>query len=112
MEQLNILILTLVSGEEVIANLKDHSETVDGVERKVCYNMVYPFVLTKSGPVRNDQIGIIFTPWKIFSADTSFLIGYDKIINMCAPLPGVVEQYKNTVDAFIKTLAEAMQQQQ
>ena len=111
-EQLNILILTLPTGEEVIANVKDHMETIDGVEKKVCYNMVYPFVLTKSGPVRNDQIGIIFTPWKIFSADTSFLIGYDKIINMCAPLPGVVEQYKNTVDAFIKTLAEAMQQQQ
>ena len=110
-EQLNILILTLQTGEEVIANVKDHMETIDGVEKKVCYNMVYPFVLTKSGPVRNDQIGIIFTPWKIFSADTSFLIGYDKIINMCAPLPGVVEQYKNTVDAFIKTLAEAMQQQ-
>tara|TARA_B100001989_G_C24433967_1_gene410472 strand:- start:218 stop:559 length:342 start_codon:yes stop_codon:yes gene_type:complete len=111
-EQLNILILTLPTGEEVIANVKDHMETIDGVEKKVCYNMVYPFLITKSGPVRDNQVGIIFTPWKVFSADTSFLIGYDKIINMCAPLPGVVEQYKNTVDAFIKTLAGAMQQQQ
>ena len=107
-EQLNILILTLQTGEEVIANVKDHMETIDGVEKKVCYNMVYPFVLTKSGPVRNDQIGIIFTPWKIFSADTSFLIGYDKILNMCAPLPDVIEQYKNTVDAYIKTLAKVL----
>ena len=111
MEQLNILILTLQTGEEVISNLKDHIEVVDGVERKICYNMVYPFSITKSGPIRNDQVGILFTPWKIFSADTSFLIGYDKIVNMCAPLPGVVEQYKNTVDSYIKTLAGAMQQQ-
>ena len=48
MEQLNILILTLETGEEVIANLKDHIEVVDGVERKVCYNMIYPFTLEES----------------------------------------------------------------
>jgi len=104
-EQLNILILTLPTGEEVIANVKDHTETIDGEERKVCYNMIYPFVLTKSGPMKNNQVGLIFTPWKIFSSDTSFLIGYDKVLNMCAPLPGVVDQYKDTVDAYIKTLA-------
>ena len=60
---------------------------------------------------KESNTGSKFTPWKIFSADTSFLIGYDKIVNMCAPLPGVVEQYKNTVDSYIKTLAGAMQQQ-
>ena len=54
--------------------------------------------------------GLIFTPWKIFSSDTSFLIGYDKVLNMCAPLPGVVDQYKDTVDAYIKTLAGVVQQ--
>ena len=104
-QQLNILILTLPTGEEVIANVKDHIETVNDEERKVCYNIIYPFVLTKSGPMKNNQVGLIFTPWKIFSADTSFLIGYDKVLNMCAPLPGVVDQYKDTVDSFIKTLA-------
>ena len=108
-EQLNILILTLPTGEEVIANVKDHTETIDGEERKLCYNMIYPFVLTKSGPMKNNQVGLIFTPWKIFSADTSFLIGYDKVLNMCAPLPGVIDQYKDTVDSFIKTLAGVVQ---
>lgn len=108
-EQLNILILTLPTGEEVIANVKDHIETINDEERKVCYNIIYPFVLTKSGPMKNNQVGLIFTPWKIFSADTSFLIGYDKVLNMCAPLPGVVDQYKDTVDSFIKTLAGVVQ---
>ena len=59
--------------------------------------------------MKNNQVGLIFTPWKIFSADTSFLIGYDKVLNMCAPLPGVVDQYKDTVDSFIKTLAGVVQ---
>jgi hypothetical protein len=106
MEKLNILILTLVSGEEVICNLKDHIETVDDKQTKVCYNMTYPFTLTRSGPIENARVGVVFTPWKFFSIDTSFLIGYDKIINMCSPLPNVIEQYKQAVDAQIKSIAE------
>ena len=108
-DKLNILILTLTTGEELITNLKDHVESVDGVERKVCYNMLYPFALTRSGPIKNQQVGVIFTPWKFFSCDTSFLIGYDKIINMCTPTPSVAEQYKVACDSFIKSLAESMQ---
>ena len=106
MEKLNILILTLVSGEEVICNLKDHIEQVDGKDTKVCYNMTYPFTLSRSGPIENGRVGVVFTPWKFFSIDTSFLIGYDKIINMCSPLPNVVEQYKEAVDSQIRSMAE------
>ena len=108
MEKLNILILTLVSGEEVICNLKDHIEKVDGKDTKVCYNMTYPFSLSRSGPIENGRVGVMFTPWKFFSIDTSFLIGYDKIINMCSPLPNVSEQYKQAVDAQIRSMAETL----
>ena len=52
----------------------------------------------------------MFTPWKFFSKDNSFLIGYDKIINVCAPLPNIIEEYKKVVDTFIRTLAEQQQQ--
>ena len=107
--ELNILILTLSTGEEVICNLKDHVEEVNGTDQKVCYNMVYPFTLTREGPIKNQQVGVIFTPWKFFSSDTSFLIGYDKIINMCTPLPNITEEYKKAVDAYIKTLVEQQQ---
>tara|TARA_B100000902_G_scaffold345716_1_gene351949 strand:- start:1173 stop:1502 length:330 start_codon:yes stop_codon:yes gene_type:complete len=105
-DNLNILILTLSTGEEVIANLKDHTENVDGVDKQVCYNMVYPFTLTRSGPIENQKVGVMFTPWKFFSSDTSFLIGYDKILNMCTPLPNVVEQYKRAVDELLKSMAQ------
>ena len=108
-EQLNILILTLPTGEEVIANVKDHMETIDGVEKKVCYNMVYPFTLTRQGSVHDKEVGVMFTPWKFFSSDTSYLIGYDKIINMCAPLPNVIQEYKRAVDGLLQTLAEQQQ---
>ena len=109
-DKLNILILTLQTGEEVISNLKDHIEVVDGVERKVCYNMVYPFKLEETGKNQNNEIGVAFIPWKRFSCDSSFLIGYDKIINMCAPLPSLTEEYKKAVDILLKTLAEQQQQ--
>ena len=109
--ELNIVILTLVSGEEVIANLKDYVEEKDGVERQVCYNIIYPFKISRQGAVKDQHVGVMFTPWKFFSKDNSFLIGYDKIINVCAPLPNIIEEYKKVVDTFIRTLAEQQQQQ-
>ena len=72
-DKLNILILTLKTGEEVVSNVKDHIETIDGVERKVCYNMIYPFVLTRSGPLQDKQVGMLLTPWKIFSVSYTHL---------------------------------------
>ena len=105
-QKLNIFILTLSTGEEVVANVKDHSETINGEERKVCYNMIYPFILTRSGPIQDKQVGMLLTPWKIFSCDTSFLIGFDQVINMCTPLPSVIEQYKQACDQFIKVMSE------
>ena len=61
-QKLNILILTLSTGEEVIANVKDHIEIIDGEERKVCYNMIYPFVLTKSGPISAIALRVLIVP--------------------------------------------------
>ena len=98
--ELNIVILTLVSGEEVIANLKDYVEEKDGVERQVCYNIICPFKISRRN-IKDQHVGVMFTPW-VFSKDNSFLIGYDKIINVCAPLPNIVEEYKKVVDTFIK----------
>ena len=104
-DNLNILILTLSTGEEVIANVKDHVEKVDGVDQKLCYNMVYPFVLSRQGAIKDNQVGVVFTPWKFFSSDISYLIGFDQVINMCSPLPNVVVQYKQAVDGMIKAQA-------
>ena len=108
--ELNIVILTLVSGEEVIANLKDYVQEKDGVEKQVCYNMIYPFTISRKGEASSSLV--VFSPWKYFSKDNSFLIGYDKIINVCAPLSNILEEYKNVVDTHIKTIAKQQQQQQ
>ena len=107
--ELNILILTLMTGEELIANVKDHTEKVDGVEQKVCYSITYPFRLQTSGPIEGKTAQLTLVPWKFWSCDTSFLLGYDKILNMCTPLKDVTEQYTLAVDNFIKTLAETQQ---
>ena len=104
-DNLNITLITLVTGDELITNVKDHIEKRDGVERKVCYNMVYPFVLTRQGPVKDGKVGVVLTPWKFFSSDVSFLIGYDQIINMCTPKADIVEQYKQAVDGMISANA-------
>jgi len=103
--ELNILIITLATGEEVIANLKKHVEQIDGKPVEVCYNLVYPFVMKEVGR-EGDVQKITFMPWKKYSVDTQFLIGYNYVLNMCAPLPNVLESYKQAVNEFIVTLSE------
>ena len=97
-DNLNITLVTLATGDELITNVKDHIEKRDGVDQKVCYNMVYPFVLTRSGPIKEERVGVIFTPWKFFSSDTSFLIGFDQVINVCTPLQNIIEEYKKILN--------------
>ena len=108
-QKLNILLLTLVSGEELIANVKDHIEEINGVQQKVCYNLVYPFTIKSSGQIDVNQMGVTYKPWKRFSSDNSFLVGFDSIINMCAPLPSIHEGYKRAVDDYITSYVEVMQ---
>ena len=107
-QQLNILLLTLVTGEELIANVKDHIEEVNGVQQKVCYNLVYPFTMKSSGQIDVNQLGVTYKPWKRFSSDNAFLVGFDSIVNMCTPLPSVHEGYKRAVDDYIKSYVEVM----
>ena len=108
-QKLNILLLTLVKGEELIANVKDHIEEINGVQQKVCYNLVYPFTIKSSGQIDVNQLFVTYKPWKRFSSDNSFLVGFDSIVNMCAPLPSIHEGYKRAVDDFIKSYVEVMQ---
>jgi hypothetical protein len=104
--QLNILILTLSYGEEIIANVKKHIEMVDDKPVEVCYNLVYPFKMREQSVDENGRKTVMFSPWKEYSSDTQFLIGYDDIINICAPLPNVLNSYKDAVNFFIETLNE------
>ncbi len=104
--QLNILILTLVTGEEVIANVKKHTEIIEDKPVEVCYNLVYPFKMREQSVDEKGQKTVMFSPWKEYSADTQFLIGYDYVVNMCAPLPNVLNSYKDAVNFFIETLNE------
>jgi hypothetical protein len=103
--ELNILILTLTTGEELIANVKKHIERVDGQDVEVCYNLVYPFVMKEQGR-EGDVEKVFFMPWKKYSGDTQFLLGYNYVMNMCSPLPNVLNSYKDSVNKYIQTLSE------
>lgn len=107
--KLNIILITLVNGEEVIANLQDYYEEVNGEKVKVCYNMIYPFAIINQKPDSNDdRVPVALKPWKFFSIDTSFLISFDKVMNICAPIPSMEEMYKKAVENYIKSLRDAL----
>ena len=103
--ELNIVILTLATGEELIANLKKHVEEVNGEQVEVCYKLVYPFVMHETER-EGDVQKVTFMPWKKYSSDNQFLIGYNYVMNMCSPLPNVLNSYKDSVNKYIQTLSE------
>jgi len=108
--KLNIIIITLVSGEEVIANLQDYYEEVNGEKIKVCYNMIYPFRIIKRDPTADsDRVPVSLVPWKFFSIDTSFLISFDNVMNICAPMPTLETMYKDAVQNYIRSLREILE---
>ena len=59
--------------------------------------MIYPFTLEETGQNKNNQVSVIFKPWKRFSCDTSFLIGYDKNFHKYIPDKRIKTYYFPTI---------------
>jgi|TARA_B100001996_G_scaffold382999_1_gene376751 hypothetical protein len=101
MNEPSIYIVTLVTGDEVITNVQKHIEPVNGVDTEVCYKLMYPFSISDAGEGK-----IELTPWKKYSPEAQFLIGYDHILNMCVPWPTVTKEYEKAVSNFNKILLD------
>ena len=94
----NIMLVTLLNGDELICNVSKHIEVVDGLEQEVCYKLVYPFVVDeKDGK-------LTFTPWKKWSRDTEYLISYDIIVNMCAVWTNMEREFVTASQNYMRVI--------
>tara|TARA_B100001250_G_scaffold86071_1_gene71206 strand:+ start:2569 stop:2892 length:324 start_codon:yes stop_codon:yes gene_type:complete len=98
MELNNIMLVTLLNGDELICNVSKHIEVVDGLEQEVCYKFIYPFV------VDEHDGKLTFTPWKKWSRDTEYLISYDIIVNICAVWPNMEREFATAANNYVKVL--------
>jgi len=99
-----VSILTLKTGDRVIAELKEIFDGEGDDKRGVCLLMEEPYVLSLDGgnpQYLTEQYGmeyqIKFSKWNPYSSDWQFKMPYDCIMTISNPEPGLQEAYENKI---------------
>lgn len=99
-----VSILTLKTGDRVIAELKEIFDGEGDDRRGVCLLMEEPYVLNLDGgnpQYLTEQYGmeyqIKFSKWNPYSSDWQFKMPYDCIMTISNPEPGLQEAYENKI---------------
>ena len=99
-----VSILTLKTGDRVIAELKEIFDGEGDDKRGVCLLMEEPYVLNLDGgnpQYLTEQYGmeyqIKFSKWNPYSSDWQFKMPYDCIMTISTPEPGLQEAYENKI---------------
>lgn len=99
-----VSILTLKTGERVIAELKEIFDG-EGEDRKgICLLMEEPYILTLDSSTPQyltEQLGseyqIRFSKWNPYSSDWQYKIPYDCVMTISNPEPGLQQAYENKI---------------
>lgn len=99
-----VSILTLKTGDRVIAELKEIFDGEGENKRGVCLLMEEPYVLHLDGATPQyltEQMGseyqIRFSKWNPYSSDWQFKIPYDCVMTISSPEPGLQQAYENKI---------------
>lgn len=99
-----VSILTLKTGDRVIAELKEVFDGEDEDKKGICLLMEEPYVLNLEGEqpqYLTEQYGmeyqIRFSKWNPFSSDTHFKIPYDCVMTISNPEEGLETAYVNKI---------------
>ena len=99
-----VSILTLKTGDRVIAELKESFDGEGDDKRGVCLLMEEPYVLNLEGgnpQYLTEEYGmeyqIKFSKWNPYSSDWQFKMPYDCIMTISNPEPGLQEAYENKI---------------
>tara|TARA_B100000035_G_scaffold171923_1_gene146705 strand:+ start:3493 stop:3894 length:402 start_codon:yes stop_codon:yes gene_type:complete len=99
-----VSILTLKTGDRVIAELKEIFDE-EGADRKgICLLMEEPYVLHLDGSTpqflteaAGAEYQIRFSKWNPYSSDWQYKIPYDSVMTISNPEPGLEEAYNNKI---------------
>lgn len=101
---MSVSILTLKTGDRVIAELKEIFDGEGESRKGVCLLMEEPYVLTLDSTTPQyltEQLGseyqIRFSKWNPYSSDWQFKIPYDCVMTISNPEPGLQQAYENKI---------------
>lgn len=89
---MNIKLVKLLSGEDLIADVYENSETI------IIKNPVRVVVMP-SAAGQSPNVG--FAPWAPFSKDTDFKLDMAHVLAIMEPVGEFVQQYKMTVSPIV-----------
>ena len=99
-----VSILTLKTGDRVIAELKEIFDGEDENKKGVCLLMEEPYILSLDGAspqYLTEQMGSVyqirFSKWNPYSSDWQFKIPYDSVMTISNPEPGLQQAYENKI---------------
>lgn len=91
---MNIRVLRLVNGQEVVAELLNEDET--GIKIK---NPVLVMVVPNKADPHNPNIG--FAPWASFSDDKEFVLNKATVIAIMSPIKDFINEYNRMFGGLV-----------
>ena len=99
-----VSILTLKTGDRVIAELKEIFDEEGDNKKGICLLMEEPYVLNLEGgnpQYLTEEYGmeyqIKFSKWNPYSSDWQFKLPYDSVMTISNPEPGLQKAYENKI---------------
>jgi hypothetical protein len=101
---MSVSILTLKTGDRIIAELKEIFEGEDENRKGICLLMEEPYILTLDSTTPQyltEQLGseyqIRFSKWNPYSSDWQFKIPYDCVMTISNPELGLQQAYETKI---------------
>ena len=99
-----VSILTLKTGDRVIAELKEIFDEEGDNKKGICLLMEEPYILNLEGgnpQYLTEEYGmeyqIKFSKWNPYSSDWQFKLPYDSVMTISNPEPGLQTAYENKI---------------
>ena len=99
-----VSILTLKTGDRVIAELKEIFDGEGQVRKGACLLMEEPYILNLEGgnpQYLTEEYGmeyqIKFSKWNAYYSDWLFKMPYDSVMTISNPEPGLQKAYENKI---------------
>ena len=99
-----VSILTLKTGDRVIAELKEIFDEEGDNKKGICLLMEEPYILNLEGgnpQYLTEEYGmeyqIKFSKWNPYSSDWQYKLPYDSVMTISNPEPGLQKAYENKI---------------
>lgn len=98
MENSEVSVVTLTTGQKIITYLQNVISKENNVEKNICYMFTYPMEVHMGELQENGDFEINFTKWNPYTPEISFRVPYSFVANVCYPYDSVKKTYLEGIE--------------